>query len=71
MCIKLLLGNLNPGSCSPHPTSTYTCEVTTAPRIHGGFLSELNTSEAVIIFIFIFFEAKRRECRDVCLVPFI
>ena len=25
MCVKLLLGNLNPSSYLPHPTSIYTC----------------------------------------------
>ena len=30
MCVKLLPRDLNPDSCHPHPTSTYTCGVTTA-----------------------------------------
>ena len=30
--MKLSLGDLNPGSCLPHHTSTYICGVTTAPR---------------------------------------
>ena len=33
MCVKLPLGNLNPDSYPPHPTSTYTCGVTIAPRM--------------------------------------
>ena len=33
MCVKLPLGNLNPGSCPSHPTNTYTCEVIIAPRV--------------------------------------
>ena len=41
MCVKLLLENLNPGSSllppiSQHPTSTYTCGVTIAPRVCDG-----------------------------------
>ena len=39
MCVKLLPGDLNPGPCPPHPTSTYTCGVTIAPRVCiGGVL---------------------------------
>ena len=33
MCVKLSLGDLNPGLFPPHPTSTYTCEVTIVPRV--------------------------------------
>ena len=36
ICVKLPLRDLNPGPCPPHPTSIYTCGVTTAPRLHGG-----------------------------------
>ena len=36
MCVKLPPGDLNPGPCPPHPTSTYTCGVTIAPRVCGG-----------------------------------
>ena len=36
MCVKLPLGDLNPASYPPHPTSIYTCGVTTAPRVRGG-----------------------------------
>ena len=36
MCVKLSPGDLNPSSCPPHPTSTYTCEMTIAPRVRGG-----------------------------------
>ena len=32
ICVKLLPGNLNPSPYPPHPTSTYTYEVTIAPR---------------------------------------
>ena len=31
MCVKPSPGDLNPDSYPPHPTSTYTYEVTTVP----------------------------------------
>ena len=34
MCVKLSLGDC---PCPLHPTSTYTCEVTIAPKVIGGF----------------------------------
>ena len=34
--MKLPLENLNPSFCPLHPTSTYTCKVTTEPRMRGG-----------------------------------
>ena len=36
MCVKLSSGDLNSGFCFLHPTSTYTCEMTTTPRVHSG-----------------------------------
>ena len=36
MCVKLSFGDLNPDPCPPHPTNTYTCEITIALRICGG-----------------------------------
>ena len=36
MCVKLPPGDLNLGPYPPHPTSTYTCGVTIAPRVCGG-----------------------------------
>ena len=36
MCVKFSPKNLNPDSYLPHPTNTYTCRVTIAPRIFGG-----------------------------------
>ena len=36
MCVKLPPGDLNPDPCPPHPTSTYTCGMTIAPRMCGG-----------------------------------
>ena len=36
MFVKLLLEDLNHGPYPEHPTSTYTCGVTNAPRVHGG-----------------------------------
>ena len=45
MCVKLPLGDLNPGPCPPHSTSTYTCGVTigvtTALRMCGGYYISL------------------------------
>ena len=38
MCMKLPLGDLNPDSCPPRPTSTYTCIVTIAPRVCDGIV---------------------------------
>ena len=34
MRVKLPSGDLNPNSCPPHPTNTYTYRVTTAPEVH-------------------------------------
>ena len=39
MCMKLPYGDLNPWPLTPTPTNTYTCGVTTAPRVRGGYLS--------------------------------
>ena len=65
MCVKLPLGDLNPDPCPPHPTSIYTCGVTTASRVRGVLISFLVTpsllvkveiveylslSEAIIVF---------------------
>ena len=36
MYVKLPLGDLNLVPYPPHPTSTYTCGVTIAPRVGGG-----------------------------------
>ena len=36
MCVKLSHGDLNLGPFLPHPTSTYTCGVTIAPKACGG-----------------------------------
>ena len=33
--MKFPIGNINPGPYLPHPTNTYTCRVTTAPRVCG------------------------------------
>ena len=34
MCVNLSLGDLNPQPLLPQPTSTYTCELTIAIRVH-------------------------------------
>ena len=36
MCVKLPPRDLNPYSCIPYPTNTYTCRITTIPRMYGG-----------------------------------
>ena len=36
MCVKLAPGDLNLGLYPPHPTNTYTCEVTITPRVCDG-----------------------------------
>ncbi|KAL4606504.1 hypothetical protein ACB092_09G107500 [Castanea dentata] len=47
MCVKLPLGDLNPGPCSPsHLTSTYTYRVTTAPYAAGPYTLLNNFSAA-------------------------
>ena len=33
MCVKLFSRDLNLNPYPPHPTSSYTCEVTIAPRV--------------------------------------
>ena len=35
MCVKLPFENLNPSPCIPHPTSTYICGETIAPKVCG------------------------------------
>ena len=35
MYVKLLPEELNPGPYLPHPTNTYTCGVTIAPRVRS------------------------------------
>jgi len=36
MYVKLSPGDLNPSPYPLYPTSTYTCRVTTAPRVRSG-----------------------------------
>ena len=36
--MKPPLKDLNPESCTPHPTSIYTCRLTIAPRMRGDFI---------------------------------
>ena len=45
MCVKLPLRDLNLGPCPPHPTSTYICGVTIAPRVCGGVLLGSNPTD--------------------------
>ena len=41
ICVKLFFGELNIGLYPPHPTSTYTCEVTIIPRVYGDIITRL------------------------------
>ena len=41
MYVKLPPGDMNLGPYPPHLTNTYTCGVTIAPRLCGGFLENL------------------------------
>ena len=43
MCVKFSLENLNPVPYLPHPISTYTCGVTTTPKVRGGNYTTNNT----------------------------
>ena len=36
ICVKLIIGDLNFSPYPSHPTSAYTCEVTTLPKVRGG-----------------------------------
>ena len=36
MCVKFPLGNLNPDSCPPYPTSTYICGMIITLIMCGG-----------------------------------
>ena len=38
MCVKLPPGDLNLGHFPLHPTNTYTCKVTIAPKVFRGLL---------------------------------
>ena len=42
MCVKLSPENLNLGPCPLHPTSTYTCGVTTVLRVRSGSCNIFN-----------------------------
>ena len=44
MCVKLPPGDLNSNPYPPHPTKSYTCRVTIAPRVCGGSGRLFNTA---------------------------
>ena len=48
MRLKFPSGDLNPNSCPPHSTNTYTCRVTTTPEVHGEMKIRLDTLERVL-----------------------
>ena len=53
MCMKLSSGDLNPESCLPHLTNTYTCEVTTTPNVYGSSFNKIRMRvEAELLIIF-------------------
>ena len=56
MCVKLLLRDLNPNPYPLHPTSTYTCGVTIAPR-----MSNSNTSLFLKKLKVRLFEKKKKK----------
>ena len=64
MCIKLSPGNLNPSHFSTHPTNTYTCEVTIAPKVCDG--------EPLLIFkkirCFYYIKLTRFELQEIFLL---
>ena len=47
--MKFPPGDLNPGPCPLHPTSTYTCGVTIVPKVCGSdnstFISDVRTAQ--------------------------
>ena len=45
MCVKLPLGDLNPGPCPSHPTSIYTYGVTIVPNMCGGIYKKIKMEE--------------------------
>jgi len=49
--VKFPPRDLNLGSWPSHPTSTYICEVTTAPRVRGGAKSLLKLHSHVIFLL--------------------
>ena len=38
MCVKISFGDLNLGPYLPHPTNTYTHEITISPRMRSGVI---------------------------------
>ena len=50
MCVKLLPRDLNPGPCPPHPTSTNTCGVITALKVHDSEIN-INTKHAKMFML--------------------
>ena len=59
--MNLSLGDLNPGSCLPHHTSTYICGVTTAPRVCSGInchISKSNWICSLLQFVYSYHEKE-------------
>ena len=51
MCLKLLNKELNYGPYPPHPTSIYTCGVTTTPMVRGGTTTLLSLGNKMVAFL--------------------
>ena len=51
--MKLFSRDLNPSPYLPHPTSIYTCEVTTVPRTHDSEKKKRLTKLSVNKFEFV------------------
>ena len=64
ICVKLPSEDLNYDSYPPYPTSTYTCGVTIAPRVHGDRLLLLFTNLYILLSIFLKKKKKLSNCKD-------
>ena len=49
MCVKLLLGDLNPNPYPLHPTNTYTYRVIIAPRVCDGVVEVVSVGDWLIL----------------------
>ena len=64
MCVKFPSGDLNPSSCPLHPTNTYTCRVTTAPRVDSGINKVLTESIIFFFFCHYCYKSVKKECQE-------
>ena len=65
MYVKFPPENLNPDPCPPQPTSTYTCGVTTTPRMRGDIneilIKDRFTWNNIKIVYFKFLKKKKKS----------